>query len=170
MKGRTISREAVRAIVLEGEQVLMVYSPVNQDYKFPGGGIKGGESHEEALHREIKEECGVHLSEVKAEFGFVEEYSSAREAEYDVFRQISYYYLCKVNRCFVGQSLDSYERELGFRPEWVSVDYALRENRSVLNGDFDEVPKWTLRDTWVLNQIATERGLGRMEDLYLEHR
>ena len=42
-------REAVRAIILKGEQVLMVYSPVNGDYKFPGGGVQDGEDHQVAL-------------------------------------------------------------------------------------------------------------------------
>ena len=154
---RMISREAVRAIVLDDRQVLMVYSPVNKDYKFPGGGIQEWESHEEALCREIREECGVILSTVGKEYGYIAEYSKPREKEYDVFRQISYYYFCKVDPLFVGQNLDSYERELGMRPEWVSIEHALRANQSVLNGEFGQVPRWTLRDTWVLKQIAKEK-------------
>lgn len=154
LHGKTIKREAVRAIIREGDQLLMMYSPVNKDYKFPGGGIKEPESHEETLFREIKEECGVILSEVTDEFGLVVEYATAREAEYDVFKQISYYYLCRVNPRFLGQNLDEYERQLGFRPEWVSIELALRENQSVLDGDFGDPPWWTKRDTYVLRVLA----------------
>ena len=36
--GKTDHRVAVRAVVIRGGNLLMVYSPVNGDYKFPGGG------------------------------------------------------------------------------------------------------------------------------------
>jgi len=159
LQGKAITREAVRAIIQEREQVLMVFSPVHKDYKFPGGGIKERESHRETLFREIQEECGVLLSEVSDEFGFVVEYSKAREDEYDIFQQISYYYLCKVDPVYVGQNLDAYEKLLGFRPEWVSMQDAIKQNNTVLKGSFGEPPRWTKRDTYVLATLA-ERQLG----------
>lgn len=155
--GKTISREAARAIIRQANQVLMVYSPVNKDYKFPGGGIKERESHEEALVREINEECGVMLTEVEDSFGFVVEYAKAREEIYDVYGQISYYYLCRVNPRFLGQNLDDYEQKLGFRPEWVNIDVALRKNQAVLSGKFGSIPRWTRRDTYVLEVLANRK-------------
>ncbi len=154
LSGRTISREAVRAIILQGDEVLMVYSPVNRDYKFPGGGIKEGESHQETLLREIKEECGVILAEIRDEFGLVAEYARPREEEYDVYQQLSYYYLCAVHPEFIGQSLDDYERRLGFTPKWVAIQSALKKNQSVLKGRYGEPPLWTMRDTFVLAKLA----------------
>ena len=154
LDGPTISREGVRSIVFQGDQVLMVYSPENKGYKFPGGGIQERENHEETLLREIKEECGMVLSEVEDVFGYVVEYNKPKEEEYDVYKQIPYYYLCRVNPSYVGQNLDEYERKLGFRPEWVSIDVAIAKNRSVLNGDFGDPPRWTKRDTYVLARLA----------------
>lgn len=154
--GKAVSREAARAIISEGDQVLMVYSPVNKDFKFPGGGIKEYENHKETLLREIREECGVILSDISDEFGFVVEYARPREADYDVFKQISYYYLCRVNPSFVGQNLDEYEQQLGFRPEWVNIDEALKQNNAILTGVFGEPPRWTKRDTYVLKRLAQQ--------------
>ncbi len=154
LRGRIISREAVRAIILEGDEVLMVYSPVNKDYKFPGGGIKAGESHQQTLLREIEEECGLILAEIRDEFGLIAEYARPREVDYDVYQQISYYYLCAVHPEFIGQKLDDYERSLGFRPEWVGINAALKRNQSVLDGAYGEPPRWTRRDTYVLSRLA----------------
>jgi hypothetical protein len=82
LSGKTISREAVRAIILKGDQVLMVYSTLNGDYKFPGGGVKRDEAHATALQR-----------------------------EFDLFRMNSYDYLCEVEDGFDAQNLDDYEQE-----------------------------------------------------------
>lgn len=139
--------------------MLMVYSPVNKDYKFPGGGIKERESHEETLCREIKEECGVTMSEISSSFGFTVEYDKPREEGYDVYKQISYYYFCKVDPRHVGQDLDDYEQQLGFRPEWVSIAAAIKQNLSVLSGAFGEPPRWTKRDIYVLTRVADSLGM-----------
>ncbi len=50
-------REAVRAIILHYDSILMAHSNKG-DYKFPGGGVNGEESHGEALRRELREERG----------------------------------------------------------------------------------------------------------------
>jgi hypothetical protein len=47
--GRTIHREAVRGVILNGRKLLMVYSSVNGDYKFPGVSMDEGETHTQAL-------------------------------------------------------------------------------------------------------------------------
>ena len=43
--GKTIYREAVRGVIIKGKPLLMIYSPKDGDYKFPGGGIDTGERH-----------------------------------------------------------------------------------------------------------------------------
>ena len=54
-EGKTILREAVRGVIFCEGKLLMVYSTVNGDYKFPGGGVDAGETHLDALRREISE-------------------------------------------------------------------------------------------------------------------
>ncbi len=50
---KTVTRNAARAIILRRDQVLMVHSLVNGDYKFPGGGVEDGEEHATTLQREL---------------------------------------------------------------------------------------------------------------------
>lgn len=82
------------------------------------------------------------------------EYAEAREADYDIFKQLSYYYLCSISPGFLRQELDGYEEELGFRPQWVGLAEALYRNRSVLQGEYGDPPRWTERDTYVLARLA----------------
>ena len=59
-KVKITTRHAVRAIIIQDNKILMVHTNKG-DYKFPGGGIKKAESHEEALRREVIEETGLML-------------------------------------------------------------------------------------------------------------
>ena len=54
----------VYAIILFGEKILVCNETINsyQATKFPGGGVEKGESPEEALNREIKEELSIKIS------------------------------------------------------------------------------------------------------------
>lgn len=153
LSGKTVTREAVRAIILRGDQVLMVYSTLNGDYKFPGGGVKREEAHATALKREVLEECGVRLIRIIAEFGRVEEYDLAQEDEFDLFRMNSYYYLCEVGDGFGAQNLDDYEYEYGFQPEWVSVEHAIAVNRALLENPPPNIQRWVRRELFVLEQL-----------------
>lgn len=151
--GRTIHRQAVRAIILRGQALLMVYSPVNGDYKFPGGGVDGDEDHAAALRREVLEECGARLAKVGAEFGKVIEYDQPIEAGYDVFQMTSCYYLCEVEDELLSQRLDAYEADLQFQPVWVTVVEALRRNQALLQHNCGNIPDWTRREMSVLQQV-----------------
>ncbi len=51
------SRTAIRGIILKDDQILLIRTS-SGDLKFPGGGIQGNETYEEALRREIREETG----------------------------------------------------------------------------------------------------------------
>lgn len=152
-QGKTLYRDAVRGIVLRKHDILMIYSPVNGDYKFPGGGVDADESYQETLAREIQEECGAQLSRIEGELGCVIEYNSAGEPGYDAFKMTSRYYLCRIFDGFREQELDRYERDLGFRPVWVDVDAAIQANNMLLGRTEQKIPPWTLRETFVLSYI-----------------
>jgi 8-oxo-dGTP pyrophosphatase MutT (NUDIX family) len=141
----------VRAVILRGRDLLMVYSSAVGDYKFPGGGVDDGESHEQALSREIREECGARLLEFGESLGAVIEYKIPVEADYDVFKMTSHYYLCRVDDGFGAQKLDEYEKDLGFKPLWVNIDEAISTNQSLPNSD--KIPEWLKRELFVLNYI-----------------
>ncbi len=156
IRGKAIHREAVRGIILRGDQILMIHSPFQKDFKFPGGGVDIDETYEEALIREIREEAGAVVSRVVGEFGSVIEYDFPREREYDVFKMTSMYYICEVADKFLGQQLDRYELELGFTPTWVNIDSAIQNNQLILHSTGQVIPKWTRRDTFVLEQVKSK--------------
>jgi len=149
--GRTLTRTAVRAVILCGRDLLMVYSANVGDYKFPGGGVNDGETHEQALARELLEECGAQLIRVNGGLGAVIEYDLPEERDFDVFKMTSNYYLCTVRDGVTHQSLEGYEAELGFQPVWVDIDKAIAENRSLLLAP--DPPEWLVREIFFLEYL-----------------
>ena len=129
----------------------MIHSTTVGDYKFPGGGVQADESHEQALRREVEEESGAILDSFGRHIGAVIEYNTAQEVDYDVFKMTSHYYLCQVRDNFGSQSLDPYEEDLGFQPEWINIDDALSANYSLLKQK--EFPEWLKREIFVLEFI-----------------
>jgi 8-oxo-dGTP pyrophosphatase MutT (NUDIX family) len=149
--GKTVSRTAVRGVILCGRDLLMIHSTKAGDYKFPGGGVDEGESHAQALAREIQEECGAVLTHIGREIGAVVEYNFAVEDEFDTFKMTSHYYLCGVQDGLGAQRLDDYERDLGFEPVWMPLDEALRINRSLLESAAP--PEWLSREIFMLEYL-----------------
>ncbi len=148
-----IFREAVRGIIKHENKLLMVYSSKNGEYKFPGGGVDAGETYEEALIREIREECGAKVTDICSEFGKMVEYDVPIEKEFDVFKMISYYYVCDVAPTLKEQALDEYEEDLGFKPVWIDIDSAIEANRAVIKEKADNAPRWTQRELFVLELL-----------------
>ncbi|MFT3890222.1 MAG: NUDIX domain-containing protein [Anaerolineales bacterium] len=149
--GRTIHRKAVRAVIARGNNLLMIYSSAVGDYKFPGGGVDQGESHEQALRREVQEECGMSLASVGDEIGSVLEFDQPVEKEFDAFRMVSHYYRCDVLDGAGSQKLDDYEKDLGFTPIWINIDQAIQANEQLL--DSDVPPEWLKREIFVLKYL-----------------
>ena len=59
--GTVSRRPSVRGIIIRAGKICMVHSLKYDYYKFPGGGIEPGETHEQALIREAREETGLIL-------------------------------------------------------------------------------------------------------------
>ncbi|HRQ23706.1 MAG TPA: NUDIX domain-containing protein [Anaerolineales bacterium] len=151
VSGITIHRTAVRAVILRGPKLFMVHSTNVGDYKFPGGGVDAGETHEHALSRELLEECGATLLRVNNELGAIIEYDVAKEPEYDLFKMSSCYYFCQIGDTFGAQNLDDYEHDLGFLPVWIDMKDAIEKNRLLL--DIKNPPQWLKREIFALEYI-----------------
>ncbi len=58
-------REAARAIVRSPLGIALLYSRRDGYHKLPGGGIEAGETPQQALLREVREEIGAELGDVQ---------------------------------------------------------------------------------------------------------
>lgn len=154
--GKIIERTAVRAVIQRGQSLLMIFSAHVGDYKFPGGGVDAGETHEQALHREVSEECGAELSHIGEEIGSVVEYNHAKNDGFETFKMTSHYYRCEVTDGFGAQNLDGYERDLGFMPAWIEIDDAIRINKLALSTV--NAPGWLRREIFVLEYLRNDGG------------
>jgi len=153
MDGKMIFRRAVRGVVRQDRKLLMVYSPVNGDYKFPGGGVEPAEDPVDALSREIREECGVDMCPDAHYLWSVAEYDRPVETDFELFKMISDYYSCQVDEGtgFLPQVLDEYEERLQFTPVWVDIDEAITTNARLVAGG--ACPRWTRRELFVLRHL-----------------
>lgn len=150
--GNVNYREAVRGIILKDRSILMVHSK-NKDFKFPGGGIKKGESRIEALKREIEEETGYVSRRIGRQIGIVTEKSKDKYVYNRIFKMISYYYIAEVTDEIREQKLDAYEAKLEFKPVWIDVKEAIENNKRIINSDNMIKANWIERETYVLEEI-----------------
>lgn len=150
--GNVNYREAVRAVIIKKNKILMVHS-INKDYKFPGGDIKKGENKIEALEREVEEETGYVCNKIIRKLGIVTERSKDKYVHDRIFKMISYYYVAEVSDERKEQKLDAYEAELGFTPVWVDLLEAIRNNEKIIELNLKNKPNWIGRETYVLKEI-----------------
>jgi 8-oxo-dGTP diphosphatase len=84
--------EVVAAIIIDEDKVLATQraSGIFEGlYEFPGGKIEFGESKEEALKREIREELAIEIK--------IEEFFDVVNYEYDDFQLEMYCFICSIN-------------------------------------------------------------------------
>ena len=159
-KSETILRKAVRAIIVNGDKILMVISEKTNEYKFPGGGIEKNETIEEALKREVMEEIGYKVIKIKEKVGIITEYSIAMEDINKIFVMVSEYYKVKIDRNQIEQKLDAYEEKLLFKPNWTNIETAWKTNKRIIDNKLDSTP-WIKRETRVLELLMEIKITGK---------
>lgn len=149
------SRPSVRAIIIKDGKVGMVHSLKYDYYKFPGGGIEQGESNEQALIRETREEAGLVVvpSSIR-EYGNVHRVSKSDQEGVDIFVQDNLYYLCGIESKVVSQHLDAYERDERFTLEWIDPKQAIVVNRTHDHGPKN--PIMLEREALVLERLIED--------------
>lgn len=148
-KSEFILRDAVRAIIMNKDKILMVFLEKTNEYKFPGGGINKNEKIEDALKREILEEAGYKIKNINDKIGTIVEYGIAIEDKNKIFKMISDYYSVDIEDKQFNQDLDNYEKELMFKPSWVEIDTAYKANKKIMDNKCEST-SWIKRETRVL--------------------
>ncbi|GBU27802.1 hypothetical protein R84B8_01343 [Treponema sp. R8-4-B8] len=149
---KIIFRNAVRAIILKENSVLMVSLGKTNEFKFPGGGIEENETIEEALKREVLEEVGCNVIKIIKKIGIITEYGIAKEGKNNIFKMISEYYTVNIDNNQIDQKLDNYEKELLFKPCWTEIKKAYKINKGIIDSKCNSTP-WIRRETRVLEII-----------------
>ena len=138
--GQVHRRPSARAIIERDGKVLVMHSRKFDYYKFPGGGIEEGESAEQALIREVREESGYFVRpETIEEYGSVLRRNRDNKDSEAIFEQQNFYYFCEIGDERVPVVQEDYEIEEGFEPVWVEfLTRLMRSNRNAIRrGDGD---------------------------------
>lgn len=114
-------RRAVRAIVFDKDKRIALLYVTKKDYhKLPGGGMEEGESIIDALTRELLEEIGCLVNNIR-EIGIIEEYRNKFE-----LHQLSYCFMADIAGEKGAPHFDEGEIMEGFEPQWMSVEDAIK--------------------------------------------
>lgn len=108
--------EVVAGLIVRGGRLLVCQRKRDASFplkwEFPGGKVEVGESHEEALLRELKEELGIDASNLREIYRHQQAYSSAATVNLRfyrvgtfsgvmrnlVFEDIAWVYFCELSR------------------------------------------------------------------------
>ena len=78
-------RKAARGIILKDDNIILIHriKENKEYYVYPGGGVEEGETNEQCVSREIKQELGIEIKILKYLYRLEEE------------KSIEYYFLCE---------------------------------------------------------------------------
>ncbi|GAB6261334.1 NUDIX domain-containing protein [Photobacterium sp. CCB-ST2H9] len=131
-QGTMFYRQAARAIILDGEKILMLYTARYHDYTLPGGGIDEGENVEDGLIRELKEETGARNIRDITPFGIYEEFRPWYKPDFDIMHMKSFCFTCQIDRELGETQLEDYEIRNGMKPVWINIHQAIAHNEETL--------------------------------------
>lgn len=151
------TRPSVRAIIFRDGKLALVHNGKFDYYMFPGGGIEEGESHEEALIREVKEESGlVVIPESIKEYGSALRLSASQYFENTVFEQENFYYMCEAKTEVAATEFDVHEIEEQYSLVFLTPEEAVRRNRTNDHAE-ENGTVWIERETRVMELLLEEK-------------
>ncbi|AWB65490.1 DNA mismatch repair protein MutT [Saccharobesus litoralis] len=150
-----LHRLATRAIVLKGEEILLLYTERYHDYSLPGGGVDAGESLESAMMRELQEETGAQNIRNIKPYGLYEEFRPWYKDGCDVMHMESYCYTCEIDDELAKPNLEQYEINNGMVAKWINIHQAIKHNEQTIKHSAKKGLSIE-RETFLLKQIVTE--------------
>ena len=131
-------RYGARGIVKRDDGLIAVFNKkAKNEYKLPGGGIDEGEAPEKAFEREVLEEAGCEVTDIKL-LGITKELKSQEN-----FQQISYVFSCTVTKDTGNLHMTQQEIDEGGGLIWLTPEEALDKITACANelraSDYDSV-------------------------------
>jgi ADP-ribose pyrophosphatase YjhB (NUDIX family) len=156
LEGKTqFTRKSTRAIVVNGEEILLLFTERYHDYSLPGGGLDTGEEVQSGMVRELKEETGAkEVTEIK-EFGIYEEYRPWYKEDFDIQHMISYCYTCEIHDELGDTKYEDHEINNGMKPVWIHIDEAIAHNEETIASSHKKGMSIE-RETFLLHLIKKE--------------
>jgi ADP-ribose pyrophosphatase YjhB (NUDIX family) len=122
-----VFRPSVYAIIINNGKALMLEKLDRKKIFCPGGGVNPGESLEEALKREVKEETGIEIK-VEKFLSFKEDFFYNENIK-EAYHKLLFYYLCSPStfNLFRNENID----EDAGTPKWLDIN-ELKQPNSLL--------------------------------------
>ena len=116
-----VFRPSVYGIIIQDGKVLL--SPQWDAYDFPGGGVEKGETLEQALLREVKEETGLTVKKgeiIACEQDFFKNQNYHKGTPY---HSILMYFICtNPEGEITTDGFDEFEKDYMKKAEWIDID------------------------------------------------
>ncbi|MFA0440303.1 DNA mismatch repair protein MutT [Vibrio sp. 10N.286.49.C2] len=148
-------RRATRAIAIDGEKILLLFTERYHDYSLPGGGLDEGEDIIAGMVRELEEETGAQNIHGIKPYGIYEEFRPWHKDNADVVHMVSYCYSCKVDNVLGQTAYEDYEVKNGMKPVWIDIHEAIAFNEKTII-ESDKKGMSIERETYLLHLIAKE--------------
>ena len=126
-----VRRVSARGVCVHDGKALMIKYKW-PGYGFPGGGIESGESKEEAVIRELREEIGCMVVSVGSLILSVTERTTSESSPGKYFEQVNLFYECEVDDAipYAPQPTQE-EASREYASVWIDLREALRENEPI---------------------------------------